>query len=120
MEKYPLLNLNKFIEENIIDHKLGFLTKQALLGKNASINLTQMEPGAHFGSHYHSISDEIDFVIQGRANMLIDGKLHPIEPGDLIYIPPGTAHSFDALGTENLIVLVIFAPSLDESDRTFI
>ncbi len=120
MEKYPLLNINKFIEENTIDRKIGFLTKQTVLGKNASINLTQLAPGAHFKAHYHSISDEIDFVIQGQANMTIDGEVRPIKPGDLIYLPPGTVHGFDALGTENLLVLVVFAPPLDEKDRTFV
>lgn len=120
MEKYPLLNIKRFAEENAVDLKFGFLTKQTLLGKNASINLTQMKPGANFRSHYHNVSDEIDFVIQGEANMMIDGEIHPIKPGDLIYIPPGTIHGFDAFGAENLLVLVIFAPPLDEKDRTFV
>lgn len=119
MEKYPLLNIRRFVEENA-DLKLGFLTKQTLLGKNASINLTQMEPGAKFRSHYHNISDEIDFVIQGEANMMIDGETRPIKSGDLIYLPPGTIHGFDAIGDENLLVLVVFAPPLDEKDRTFV
>ena len=120
MEKYILLNLNNFAKENPIDHKLGFLTKQTLLGKNESINLTQLEPGSHFEAHYHSISDEIDFVVQGQANMTIDGKVRLIKSGDLIYIPPGVVHAFATLGDENLLVLVVFAPPLDEKDRTFV
>jgi quercetin dioxygenase-like cupin family protein len=120
MEKYILLNLNNFAEENPIDCKLGFLTKQTLLGKNESINLTQLQPGAHFEAHYHSISDEIDFVFQGQANMTIEGEVRLIKPGDLIYIPPGVAHGFKALGDENLLVLVVFTPPLDEKDRTFV
>jgi quercetin dioxygenase-like cupin family protein len=120
MGKYTLVNLNKFAEENPVDLKLGFLEKQTAIGKNANINLAQMEPGAHFGAHYHSVKDEIDFVIQGKANMTIDGEVRPIKSGDLIYIPPGTVHGFDALETENLLVLVVFAPPLDEKDRTFV
>ncbi len=120
MEKYPLLNINEFAKENAVDLKLGFLTKQTLLGKNASINLTQMKPGAHFRSHYHSISDEIDFIIQGQADMTIDGEVRKVKSGDLIYIPPGTVHGFDAIGDEDLLVLVVFAPPLSEEDRTFV
>jgi quercetin dioxygenase-like cupin family protein len=120
MEKYILLNLNNFAKENPIDHKIGFLTKQTLLGENESINLTQLEPGSHFKAHYHSISDEIDFVFQGQASITIDGKVRPIKSGDLIYIPPGVVHAFDAIGDENLLVLVVFAPPLDEKDRTFV
>ncbi len=120
MGKYILLNLNIFAEENPVDRKIGFLTKQTLLGDNESINLTQLEPGSHFKAHYHSISDEIDFVVKGQANMTVDGEVRPIKPGDLIYIPPGVVHGFDAFGDENLLVLVVFAPPLDEKDRTFV
>lgn len=60
---------------NIIDHRLGFLIKQTLFGKNASINLTKVKPGANFRSHYHNASDEIDFVIQCEANITIDGEM---------------------------------------------
>ncbi len=120
MEKYILMNLNNFAKENPVNRKLGFLTKQTLLGKNVSINLTQLEPGSHFKAHYHNISDEIDFVFQGQANMTVEGEVRPIKSGDLIYIPPGVVHAFDAVGSDNLLVLVIFAPPLDESDRTFV
>jgi quercetin dioxygenase-like cupin family protein len=120
MEKYSALNLFKFLEENPIDRKLGFLAKKAAFGKNARIDLTQLAPGTHFGVHYHSVSDEIDYVIQGQANMTIDGEVRPIKSGDLIYIPPSTVHGFDALGNENLQVLVVYTPPLDEKDRIFV
>lgn len=120
MEKYTLLNLNKFAEENPVDLKLGFLTNEAALGKNASIDLIQLAPGTHFGAHYHSASDEIDYVVQGQANMTRDGEVHPVKSGDLIYIHPFTIHGFDAIGNENFRVLVVFTPPLDEKDRTFV
>jgi quercetin dioxygenase-like cupin family protein len=120
MEKYTTLNLYKYAEENPIDPKVGFLRKKAAFGKNASIDLTQLAPGTHFGTHYHSISDEIDYVIQGQANMTVNGEVRPIKSGDLIYIPPSIIHGFDALGNENLHVLVVYTPPLDEKDRTFV
>jgi mannose-6-phosphate isomerase-like protein (cupin superfamily) len=120
MEKYTALNIYRFAEENPIDRKLGFSRKEAAFGKNACVDLIQMAPGTHFGAHYHSISDEIDFVIRGQANMTANGEVRPIKSGDLIYIPPSTIHSFDAIGDEDLRVLVIYSPPLDEKDRTFV
>lgn len=118
--KYTFLNLTKFAEENPIDPKLDFLIKQAALGKNASIDLTQVAPGTHFGAHYHNASDEIDYVIQGQANMTIEGGVLSIKSGDLIYLPASTVHSYDVLGDENFMALVVFAPPFNESDRTFV
>ncbi len=62
-ENYTFLNLTKFIGENPIDPNVGTLTKQAVLGKNASVNFAQLAPGSSFGAHYHTASDEIDFII---------------------------------------------------------
>jgi quercetin dioxygenase-like cupin family protein len=119
-ENYTFLNLTKFVEENPIDPNVGSLTEQAVLGKNASINFAQVAPGNHFGAHYHTASAEIGFIIQGQGNATINGEVRPVKPGDLIYMPPGTVLDYEALGTENLIVLVIFAAPLDEKDRHFV
>jgi quercetin dioxygenase-like cupin family protein len=117
---YTFINLTKFAEENPIDPKLDFLIKQAAFGANASIDLSQVAPGTHFGEHYHNASDEIDYVIQGKANMTITGEVLSIKSGDLIYLPASTVHSYDILGDENFIALVVFVPPLKESDRTFV
>jgi mannose-6-phosphate isomerase-like protein (cupin superfamily) len=114
---YTLLNLTKFAAENPIDPKLGSLSTQVVLGKNASVNLAQLAPGSHFDAQYHSTSDETDFIIQGQANATINGEVLQVKAGDLLYLPSGTVHDFEARGTEKLLVFVVFAPSLGEKDR---
>jgi len=94
--EFTLVNLSQFAKENPLDPKIGALTKNMALGENASINLTQIDPGHHFGAHYHTARDEIDLIIKGEANMTIDGQGHLIKAGDLIYIPPGTVHDSSA------------------------
>jgi mannose-6-phosphate isomerase-like protein (cupin superfamily) len=64
--------------------------------------------------------DEIDYVIQGQANMTLDGRYYPVQAGDLIYIPPFTVHDFTALGNETLRILVVFAPCFDVKDRIYV
>jgi mannose-6-phosphate isomerase-like protein (cupin superfamily) len=83
-----IVNLYRFALENPIDPQIGFLTRNAASGENASVNLTQTAPGAHFGAHYHRGLDEIDYVVQGQANMTLDGRYYPVQAGDLIYLPP--------------------------------
>lgn len=117
---FTILNLPQFAEENPVGPDLAVLTKEAAFGKNASINLTQVIPGSHFGSHYHLARDEIDYVIQGQANMTIDGRDYPIKSGDLIYIPPSVVHDFTAIGNETFQIIVVFTPPFDGKDRIYV
>ncbi len=116
-ENYTLLNLTKFASENPIDPKLGSLSKEVVLGKNMSVNLAQLAPGSLFGAQYHSASDETDFIIQGQANATINGEVRPVKAGDMLYLPSGTVHDYEARGPENLLVFAVFAPPLGEKDR---
>ncbi len=119
-EKYTLLNLTKFGAENPIDPKIGYLSNQVVLGKNASVNLAQLAPSSHFGAQYHSASDEIDYIIQGQANATLNSEVLTVKAGDMLYLPAGTVHDFEALGNENFLVFVVFAPPHGEKDRHFV
>jgi quercetin dioxygenase-like cupin family protein len=120
IKRYVLANLTRLAEEYPIDPKVGFSIKQAILGKNASINLAQVEAGTHVRAHYHSMSDSIEFIIQGQANMTIEGKTQLVKSGDVIYIPAGTVHALDVLGTDNYLAFAVYAPPLNETDRIFV
>jgi quercetin dioxygenase-like cupin family protein len=117
---FTIVNLSQLAEQNPIDPKIGYLRINAAFGENASVNLTQIAPGSHGGAHYHLGEDEIDYVIQGQANMTLDGRYYPIKAGDLIYIPPFTVHDFTAIGNETFRLLVVFAPRLDVKDRIYV
>jgi quercetin dioxygenase-like cupin family protein len=119
-KRYVLVNLTRLAEEYPIDPTVGFSIKQAILGKNASINLAQVEAGTHVGAHYHSMSDSIEFIIQGQANMTIEGETQLVKSSDVIYIPAGTVHALDVLGTENYLAFAVYAPPLNETDRIFV
>jgi len=99
---------------------IGFLTRNAALGKNASINVTQIEPGKSFGAHYHRYRDEIDYIVNGQANMTIAGKTRLVKAGDLIYIPPMTVHDFAGVGDGNMALVCIFTPPYDGKDRIYV
>jgi quercetin dioxygenase-like cupin family protein len=118
--EFAQVNLFQFAEENPLDPKVGVLTKKVGLGKNASINLTQIAPGHRFGAHYHRARDEINFIVKGEANMTIASQDHLVKAGDLIYIPPGTVHDFAAVGTENFELICVFSPPFDGKDRIFV
>jgi mannose-6-phosphate isomerase-like protein (cupin superfamily) len=53
--------------------------------------------------------DEAYYVLSGHASITVDGETQPVQPGSLIYVGTGVEHKFHDI-TENLMLLVIFAP----------
>ncbi|RQW81633.1 MAG: cupin domain-containing protein [Methanothrix sp.] len=118
--EFTLVNIDQFEKENPINPAIGILTANAALGKNASINVTQIEPGKSFGAHYHQYRDEIDYIVKGQANMTIAGNTHLVKAGDLIYVPPMTVHDFTGIGSENMALICVFTPPYDGKDRIYV
>jgi mannose-6-phosphate isomerase-like protein (cupin superfamily) len=58
--------------------------------------------------------DEIYVVIQGRARLVTPDDDVPVGPGDVLYVPAGEEHRFVDI-TENLSMLVVFAPAYSAS-----
>lgn len=81
-------------------------TKRVLIGQrdgasNFAVRYFEVPPGqssAH-ESHPH---DHGVVVTRGRANVLMNGALHEVGPGDVVYIGPDEEHRFDSLGPEPL------------------
>lgn len=45
-----------------------------------------------FADHYHTVY-ELNFFISGDAEFLIEDKIYPLKPGDLIIVQPGQHHN---------------------------
>jgi mannose-6-phosphate isomerase-like protein (cupin superfamily) len=118
--KFTIVNLFQFAKGDPYDPKIGLSTRIAAIGKNASINVTQMVPGHKIGKHYHAYRDEIDYVLEGLANQTIGNHYYMIGEGDLVYIPSNTIHDVEAVGTEDFKAICIFSPPYDGKDRIFV
>lgn len=58
-----------------------------------------MEPGGGMPRHTNAVEHE-QYVLRGRARVSIGDEIHEVKAGDVVYIPAGTPHSYDALGDE--------------------
>lgn len=58
-----------------------------------------MQPGGGMPRHTNVVEHE-QYVLQGRARVSIGDEIHEVKAGDVVYIPAGTPHSYDALGDE--------------------
>jgi mannose-6-phosphate isomerase-like protein (cupin superfamily) len=69
--------------------------------------------------HYHKVSEEIYFLLEGQGQMELDGVTRVVVPGDAILIPPGAWHQITATSAEPLRFLCCCAPPYDHADTYF-
>jgi mannose-6-phosphate isomerase-like protein (cupin superfamily) len=54
--------------------------------------------------------DEVYYVLEGRARIEVEGEIHPVRPGTLVYVRAYAAHKFFDI-EKDLQILVFFAPA---------
>jgi len=62
-------------------------------------------------------TSEIYYILSGRGEMTIEGETQPLEPGDLVYIPPGAKQFAHNPGTEPLAFICIVDPAWRMEDE---
>lgn len=67
--------------------------------------------------HYHKLSEEFYFLIEGEGVMEIDGESREVGPGDAILIPAGAWHQISA--RTELRFLCCCAPPYSHDDTYF-
>ncbi len=65
--------------------------------------------------HYHKVSTELYYVLDGEGSVMLDGVEQPVRKGSLVQIPPGVVHG--ARG--RMRVLVVGVPHMREDDLFF-
>lgn len=60
--------------------------------ENQSLAEACLPPGGATQRHYHRLSEEFYFILEGRGIMEIDGEVRSVGPGDAILIPAGAWH----------------------------
>jgi len=82
--------------------------------------VVRMMPGAELGPHYHKSHDEIEYVIRGTGQLLVNNNWVDFKPGSIHFNPMHKVHAAKNTGNEPLIVLIAFTPAMKETDRHFL
>jgi mannose-6-phosphate isomerase-like protein (cupin superfamily) len=85
--------------------------------KNQSLAEATVPVGKPTQRHYHRVSEEFYFILEGQGEMEIDGEVRAITVGDAILIPPGAWHQITA--TQTLRFLCCCAPPYCHEDTYF-
>jgi quercetin dioxygenase-like cupin family protein len=78
----------------------GTATKRQVLigpdeGPNFAMRRFIMEPGGGMPMHTNEVEHE-QYVLRGSARIRIGEEEHHVKAGDVVYIPGGVPHSYDA------------------------
>jgi mannose-6-phosphate isomerase-like protein (cupin superfamily) len=85
--------------------------------KEQSLAEARVQAGGATQRHYHKVSEEFYFVLEGRGRMEIDGEVREVGVGDAILIPAGAWHTITA--AEGLRFLCCCAPPYAHEDTYF-
>ena len=70
----------------------------------ASAEVHQVEIN-HAKLHYHALTDEIYYIIDGTGSMILDDQEIEVHKGVVVYVPRGVKHK--AIGNLNVLLVCI-------------
>ena len=84
--------------------KAGKGTKRQVLigpdeGPNFALRRFIMQPGGGMPRHTNTVEHE-QYVLRGRASITLGDARHDVQAGDVVFIPAGVPHSYQAEGDE--------------------
>ncbi|MDB6136748.1 MAG: Cupin 2 conserved barrel domain protein [Verrucomicrobiales bacterium] len=97
---------------SILDHTNAPVQSQSLAEAT-------LPPGTSTQRHYHRLSEEFYFLLEGTGSMEIDGEIRGVSLGDAILIPAGAWHQITATSGTPLRFLCCCAPPYSHDDTFF-
>jgi mannose-6-phosphate isomerase-like protein (cupin superfamily) len=97
----------------LLAHRNSCIEKQSLAE-------ARLPPGARTTPHYHALTEEIYYLLEGTGRMRIDNETRDVGPGDAIAIPPGAVHTIANTGTATLRFLCCCAPAYEHGDTVLV
>ena len=91
------------------------LVSAALNGaRHMEIILGDVERGAGVSTHAHPGMEQAQYVLEGEAEVIVDGVTYQARAGDLCFFPADVFHSI-RVTSERMKVLIIYSPPFAES-----
>lgn len=95
----------------------SILDKRNSAVKNQSLAEAFLVVGQKTERHFHQVSEELYFILEGAGELEINGEVCKVSAGDCALIPPGAWHEIRAL--EPLRFLCCCAPPYSDADTFF-
>jgi mannose-6-phosphate isomerase-like protein (cupin superfamily) len=84
--------------------------------RNQSLAEARVPVGGSTQEHYHRVTEEIYYILEGAGRMRIEDEERWVGAGDAIAIPPGKRHKIWNTGDSILRLLCCCAPAYEHED----
>jgi len=81
------------------------LARSTVGSSSICLNLLELTPGQSIPLHRHRGTEEFVFVLSGNGTCDHLAGSHPLQPGDVVYLPPDEWHGFTSGEGEGMKVL---------------
>ena len=85
---------------------------------NTTCSVHLVEISQDSKTHYHKDHTETYYFLEGEGQLELDGKLHPVRPGNVVMIQPGTRHRA-VPGKAPMKIINVVVPPFDPADEWF-
>ena len=86
--------------------KQSVVSKQILNKKTGSLTLFAFDKGEGLSEHTAPYDASV-LILDGKATILLDGKLHKLGKGEMIIMPAGIPHSLKAVEPFKMLLIMI-------------
>ncbi|MEM0348757.1 MAG: cupin domain-containing protein [Candidatus Caldarchaeum sp.] len=66
-----------------------------------------IKPGGEIPAHSHPDMEHVQYVLRGEYEVVLDGVVHRVKAGDVLFIPAKTVHSYRNMGKEDAEFLCV-------------
>lgn len=81
------------LNENEREYRFGESGPKYLMkGPRMNFAVVRFLPGEDFQAHYHNVMEENFFILEGKVDIVVNGKKNALSAGDFIHIEPGEVH----------------------------
>ena len=92
--------------------KITIHVKVSAADNNGAYTLMEafVPPGSGASLHRHPTYDDVHFVLEGRYACQLGEETFELGPGEMMFAPRGTAHSFKSIGPDMGHELIVSSP----------
>ncbi len=89
------------------------VSEKTVGAKNIAMGINETYPGGMVPPHKHASEEEVMYFISGTGQFITADETIDLEPGIVIYNPPGAEHKIINTGDEVLRFVWIYSPQLE-------
>lgn len=104
--------------EQVNEHELEFRhgdhgPKYLFRGPHHEWGIIVLKPGGSLKAHKHEQVEETFYFELGAPQMIVDGEVHRVKPGDVFKLSPGEAHDIVNDTDEDTRIIFIKCPYIE-------